>query len=231
MVQRVSAGVWRKELFASFRKVSRHKRPYTIISGKFELLVLPDVFSPKYFTDSLWFAERLPQIVKSGSLLEIGTGTGICALYCASAGATVIATDINPAAVCNAEINAALYGRLRIAIRAGDMYDAVGARKFDFIFWNHPFNSWNVPVSVLQRSGIDPDYRDLRRYVSEGGRHLKKDGALLLGTSDMAETDQIEKIAAENNYRLTLLAESGEMPIEDGSDVMNTYLIYRFDAV
>lgn len=225
---RVSPDEWKQGIYDSFDKVRTHTEPYMVEVGKFEIVVLPDVFSPKYFTDSLWFAEELPKIVKTRTFLEVGTGTGLIALYCAAAGATVTATDINPAAWRNTWINAGRFG-LAISIRYGDMYAAIGTdEKFDFIFWNHPFNNWDTKPDMLLRAGIDPNYEGLSRYVREGKSHLTQQGALLLGTSDMAQTEEIEKIAAENNYRLTLL-KSAELPIEDGSDVLNTYLIYRFD--
>lgn len=199
--------------------------------GKFDILVLPNVFSPKYFTDSLWFAERLPAIVKSASFLEIGTGTGIAALYCAAAGATVTATDINQRAVTNT-IRNARKASLPISVRHGDMFAPLFSfEKYDYMFWNHPFNSWNGQVpDMLMRAGIDPDYRDLERYMLHGKSHLTGRGAQLLGSSDMAEVDCINEIADRYGRKLTVLSE-GEMPIENGSEVWNTYYIYRIDTL
>ena len=227
---RVSPEEWKQGIYDSFAKVKKHTEPYEITVGKFDIVVLPDVFSPKYFTDSLWFAEELPAIVGQKKFLEVGSGTGIVSLYCAEAGATVTATDINPDACRNTTINAARYG-LAISVREGNVYDAVAlGKKFDFIFWNHPFNNWDEKVEVLLRAGIDPKYEGLRQYVREGKSHLTEGGVLLLGTSDMAHIAEIEKIAHENGYRLTTLR-SVELPIEEGSDVWNTYFIYRFDAI
>ncbi len=225
---RVDEAKWRQGIYDSFAKVKQHRQPYEIDVGHFDIVVLPDVFSPKYFTDSLWFAEELPAIVQGGSFLEVGPGTGIITLYCAEAGSRVTAIDINPAACRNTRINAERY-RIPVDVRQGDVYDTLAPEeKFDFIFWNHPFNDWDESVEMLVRAGIDPRYDGLRRYVGEARVHLAEGGSLLLGTSDMARTSVIEKIAAENHYRLTTLR-SVDMPIEEGSDVWNTYFIYRFD--
>lgn len=227
---RVSPGEWRQGIYDSFAKVARHTEQYEITVGKFDIVVLPDVFSPKYFTDSLWFAEELPAIVGNKSFLEMGPGSGIISLYCADAGARVVAIDINPAAYRNTRINAERYG-FPIDVREGDVYNALAPEeKFDFIFWNHPFNNWDESVSILARAGIDRRYGGLRRYVHEARAHLTAGGVLLLGTSDMAQTSEIETIAKENSYRLIPIR-SEELPIEDGSDVWNTYFIYRFDEV
>ncbi len=227
--QRVSEAAWKEGLYDSFEKVRSHTIPYEVTVGKFDILVLPSVFSPKYFTDSLWFAERLPAIVRDASFLEIGCGTGIVSLYCAAAGAEVTATDINRQAVINTIRNAKKVG-FPIAVREGDLFKALFPReKFDFMFWNHPFNSWaDHEPDVLLRAGIDPDYRDLRRYMLHGRRHLTGRGAQLLGSSDMAEVEKLRRIAHACACKLTVL-EQGDMPIEDGSDVWNTYYIYRID--
>lgn len=219
-----------KGIESSFAETKAHEIQYEYQAGKFNITVLPNVFSPKYFTDSEWFAERLPGIVGKGSFLEMGTGTGISALYCAAAGARVDATDINPDASRNAALNAEKFG-LPISVYNGNMFEPVGGKKYDFIFWNHPFNTTDEAApEVLLKAGFDQNYHDLKRYVTEGKAHLNEHGALLLGTSDMADIRAIEKVAAENGYRLTLL-ESGDVPIREGSDIWNTLLIYRFDKI
>src|SRR3989344_1869526 len=199
------------------------------VLGIFDLTILPNVFSPKYFTDSLWFAETLPKIVGTGSLLEVGSGTGIVSLYCADAGASVTATDISPEASQNTALNARRNGQ-RVSVCNGDMFEAIRENeKFDFIFWNHPFNNWDTPVDdMLLRAGLDERYAGLRKYVSEGPGHLSEGGSLLLGTGDMADLKEIEKIAEENGCRLAFL-DSVELPVEHGGSVSNSYLIYRFD--
>ncbi|MFH1978426.1 MAG: methyltransferase [Candidatus Aenigmatarchaeota archaeon] len=94
-----------EEVIETYEKIKSEKKPYTIkILGK-ELTVLPNVFSPKYFTDSKYFAEEIPKIVKNKKLLEIGTGTGVVSIFCALSGANVTATDINPAAIKNCKMN------------------------------------------------------------------------------------------------------------------------------
>jgi len=118
-------------------------------AGNFTITVLPNVFSPKYFTDSLWFAQSVSTIVGTRRLLEVGSGTGIVSLYCADKGATVVATDVNPQACHNTEINARRYG-LSISVRYGDLFDVIEEKEeFDFIFWNHSFNNWDQPVTEV----------------------------------------------------------------------------------
>ena len=98
--------------------------------------VLPGVFSPKYFSDVDWFAREVPKIVGNRSLLEIGTGTGIIALFVALAGSgRILATDINPRAVKNATETFRRHG-IRASVRESDVFSTITPEnRFDVIFW------------------------------------------------------------------------------------------------
>jgi len=207
------------------------KGPYEV-QCHIPLVVFPNVYAPNFFTDSFWFSQRLPKIVGRASVLEIGTGTGIIAIMLARNGATVVATDVNRAAVENAQENVRWH-RLEASIfaREGSVYEAVeSGETFDYIFWAHPFNNWHVPVSdMLLRSGFDHNYCGLREYVTGARRHLARNGKLLLGTGDSADLATISAIAIENGYELALL-ESAEMLLEVGNEMSIRYLICEFVA-
>jgi release factor glutamine methyltransferase len=204
------------------------KDSYDVECGGRCFTVLPNVYSPRYFTDSLWFAEELPKLVRGNTLLEIGTGTGIVAVFCALEGATVVATDINPAAVRNARLNAELH-RLNISVRQGNLFDPIESHeKFDFVFWIHPFHNWSVPVGdVLLRAGFDHNYECLKGYIRQAKAYLSDHGKLLLGTGDHADVETIAAVAEENGYSITILKEA-EMPLEKEGTNLNTYIIYQF---
>ena len=202
-------------------------RPYDVECNGLLLKVLPNVYAPTYFTDSLWFAEQLPEIVKSGSLLEIGTGTGIIAISCATMGARVVCTDVNPIAVQNARINVRRY-RLSVSVRKGNLYEPLRPKeRFDFIFWAHPFNNWKSEVTdLLLKSGRDHAYQGLRGYIAGAYRHLRAGGKLLLGTGDSADLLTLAAIAAEFGYALDPLREVS-MQLELGRKAMIRYFIYH----
>lgn len=201
--------------------------PYDVAFGDLTLTVLPEVYPPTAFTDTLWFAGQVKDIVGQKSLLEIGTGSGAIAIVCAKNGAHVVATDVNPDAVRNTELNNKRYG-LDVVVRLGDMYNALQPReKFDYIFWAHPFNNWDVPVEdMLLRSGLDYHYQALRAYIVGAQEHLNSDGKLLIGTGDSADLKTLAEIAAENNYDLQLLRKV-TMPLENGSEKNITDLLYE----
>ena len=222
---------WKGRIFDIYDRMrAKAHKPYEVVYGGLELTVFPNVYAPEFFDDSLWYAKQLQEIVSQSSLLEIGTGTGIISIFCAKNGAQVVATDINPDAVKNAQLNAKRHN-LKISVREGNLYEPLSQNeKFDFIFWAHPFNAWDIPVDMLLASGVDPQYESLRGYIAGAKSHLTPEGKLLLGTGDSADLNLIEAIAKENGYRLQLLREV-DQPLESGKNVRIKDLIYEFIPV
>ena len=70
-------------------------------------------------------------------MLEIGAGLGLAAVLAARAGASVVATDVVPAAVEVVRLNAALNG-VSIDARLGDCYAPVTGERFDLVCSNPP---------------------------------------------------------------------------------------------
>lgn len=229
-----------EEVVAAYARMRRHSYPYTYTTRSLagspsasglDIVVFPEVYSPTYFTDSEWFATELPRIVGHGSFLEIGTGTGIIALQVAInqeafGGAQVTATDINAQAVANARHNFERYGVNASAIQS-DVYDALDtSQKFDFIFWNHPFNCCiSLVTDMLHRAGFDYEYRDLERYIAGARRHLTDQGTTLLGTSVHADLSRIEELARDHGYTMELLRKESS-PLTPHGEFMTEYRIY-----
>ena len=212
-----------------FERMGQDSGLYTIrVLGK-EVPVLPGVFSPKYFSDVKWFAKEVPKIVRKRSFLEIGTGTGIIALFTALHGAgKIVATDINRAAVHNARKTFHLH-KLKISVRHGDMFQSIQANeKFDVIFWNHPFHySRKKLKSSLLQGGFDYRYESLRAFFAGAKEHLTENGEVLLGTSKNARLDLIKKFGGLYGYRCILLKQES-IPSERRKGVTMDVRIYSF---
>lgn len=167
------------------------------------IVVLADVFSPKYMLGAEPFT-RMLNFRPGIDFLEIGPGTGAIALQAALAGARrVLAIDINPAAVANTQANIDKHGLGdRMEVREGDIFSPLRpGETFDLIFWNVPFGYVepdSVELTPLRRSTLDPGYEATRRYIHQGGRHLKPGGRLVLGFSSViGRLELVERIAAE----------------------------------
>jgi len=77
-----------------FERMAKDRTSYCLdILGK-NIPVLPGVFSAKY-PDAMWFAKTIPPMVGNRSFLEIGTGTGMVALFVGQRGSKkIVTTDI-----------------------------------------------------------------------------------------------------------------------------------------
>ncbi len=75
----------------------------------------------------------------AGSVLDVGTGSGVQALHAAGRGHRVTATDVNPRALGFARLTLALSGVAAADLRQGSLFEPVGEERFDLIVSNPPF--------------------------------------------------------------------------------------------
>jgi release factor glutamine methyltransferase len=155
------------------------------------LLVLPEVFNPRVFPTGVWLARAvaaLPPAAGPASdagagadgaprALDMGTGSGIGAVFAARRGYRVTAVDVNPHAVRCARINALLNGlEERIEVREGDLFSAIPGECFDLVLFNPPFfrGAPRGPLDAAWRSDdvIERFAAGLPAALAPGGRAL-----------------------------------------------------------
>jgi len=195
-----------------------HDAPYLVDLKHLGLegfIVDPDVLSPKYDTDSKFFPAAVAKAVGRGALLEIGAGTGIVSVYCQlQNGNSTVATDINPRAVQNCRDNVQKFGAA-VDVRQGSLFEPLGAEeKFDHIFWNHPWCDSVRAKDVLEQAVYDFEYEALEQFLQTAQQHLKPEGRVLLGTSELADLDWINRRSACYGYTKSLV-ESSKQPVRD----------------
>lgn len=118
--------------------------------------------------------------------IEVGTGTGVLALVLARAGARVIATDVEPAAVACARENAARLGLAeRVEVVRADLFPE-GIGPADLVVSNPPWLPGEA-ASPLERAVYDPGGRFLERLVSALPARLAPGGEAWIVVSDLAE--------------------------------------------
>lgn len=157
------------------------------INGK-PLVVLPSVFNPTLFLVSRWMVEQLDMtLVPQGChALELGTGSGVGALFLADRAKRVVATDINPAAVRCTQINA-LLNLIEIDVREGDLFAPVAGERFDLILFNPPYLA-GKPKNALDQAFRAP--RIAERFAAQLSQHLAPNGHALLLLSSIGEETQ-----------------------------------------
>ncbi|HEX3539462.1 MAG TPA: methyltransferase [Acidimicrobiales bacterium] len=110
-----------------------------------------------------------------GSLLDLGTGSGIQALHGLGQAERIVATDRNPRAVAVAAFNFALNGATEITVRRGDLFAPVTGERFDLIVSNPPFVISPEDRFDYRDSGLPLD-EICRRIVRQAGAHLNDGG-------------------------------------------------------
>ena len=167
--------------------------------GALSLSVLPHVYEPA--EDSFLLATYASSL--SGSILEIGCGSGIVSLSAAQANPknSVLGVDINPKAVKCAGANAAANGIKNATFRKSDMFSEIPtSQKFDFILFNPPY----LPTTRAQRL-LSPDENAAydggasglivsKEFIMASPAHLKKGGRVAVIATSLG--NGIEKTLA-----------------------------------
>lgn len=171
------------------------------------LIVTPSVFNPKVPRTGEFLASQIHTglIGSDSEVLDLGTGSGVCALFAARHARRVVAVDINPAAIRCAGINAHLnHLEHRIELRHGDLFAPVSAERFDLVLFNPPF---------LQGTAKDDRDRAWRsndiaeRFAAELGSHLKPDGLSLLLLSTFGDGALFLRELRRREFAISVLAE------------------------
>lgn len=206
-----TALAWRFRLFQQHR----HRRLTVEHISGVPIIVLPDVFNPKLFHTGALLARHVHDVTHPGMrILDMGTGSGICAVFAARQGAQVVAVDITAEAVRCATINALLNGvEKRIEVRRGDLFAPVGDERFDLILFNPPFYTGR-PAAAWEHAWRSEDA--IERFAAGVAKALAEDGrALVILSTDAAgamETFQRHNLRLDvvwqreyGNERLTIV--------------------------
>jgi methylase of polypeptide subunit release factors len=110
--------------------------------GGLPIIVLPGVFNPRLFRTGDFLARSLgPELVPAGSLvLDMGTGSGVGAIFAAPHARRVIAVDISIQAVHCARVNVLLH-RLngQVDVLLADLFAPLAGGRFDVVLFNPPY--------------------------------------------------------------------------------------------
>jgi release factor glutamine methyltransferase len=192
---------------------SRQKTVQTTVLGrKFE--VAADVFEPHPV--GLW-KSVLDEVKEGDRVLDMGTGSGINGILAASKSSDVVAVDVNPASVKNAEHNAKLNNvASRMSFQVSDLFGAVEGR-FDLIMIDPPFR-WFKPKNMRERSTADENYRTLTSFFKQVKNYLKDDGRILLFFGTSGDIDYLNKLIDEAKFKTEVVHrsehEKDEMKVE-----------------
>jgi methylase of polypeptide subunit release factors len=187
------------------------------------LVVLPEVFNPAVFRTGRLLARAVAAWtpVTSGEIrvLDLGTGSGVGALFAARRGFEVLAVDVNPEAVRCARINTLLHHQEeRIEVRQGDLFAPAAGERFDLVLFNPPFFR-GEPASDLDRAWRGTDV--LERFGEGLEAALKPEGQALLVLSTDGDCGALLRTLAGS---LTVEIAASQ---DFANEVVTAYLVKR----
>jgi len=139
--------------------------------------------------DSFLMLEALAELSLRGlRLLDMGTGSGVLAAYCARRGADVTASDIDIEAIRALELTTDRMG-ISIKLVTCDLFSKIHER-FDIIVFNPPY----LPSSTIGDRTIDGGKRGtevISRFLDELTQHLVGNGRGMLVVSSLNDPERL----------------------------------------
>jgi len=127
--------------------------------------------------------------LKNKTVLEIGTGSGIIALFAARFAKSVLAVDINPEAIKYAKENAAQNKIKNIEILQSDLFENV-KQKFDIIVFNPPYLPDEPLTADIALDGGPDGRKIIERFLRDVPKFLNPQGRILLLESSLSHYEK-----------------------------------------
>jgi HemK-related putative methylase len=198
---------WRRcrRLYFKVFQQKHYNRKHTELIGKKEFTILPDVLSPKFMLGGEIFATSLNSnwIPPSSKVLDMGTGSGVCAIFAAQWAKKVVAVDINPFAVACANLNISKHHLGdRVHAKKSDLFEALESQKFDVVLFNPPFFI-GTPEDDLDKAWRSTDVAE--RFAGQLGDHLTPDGYALLLLSEQGAPEHFIRQLTTQGFEVELV--------------------------
>lgn len=191
-------------LYHSYVRSRLHKTAATTIRGR-QFVIYPTVFHPRLFYSSKIFVDFIHTLDLGGKkVLDMGTGSGVLAVFAALQGAAVTAVDKNPDAVrCANENTVRNYVGHRVRILHGDLFlPLTKGERFDYILFNPPSYP-REPTSAADLAWkAGKRFRLVAPFIHGAHNHLTLEGKIfLIVSSDVAVSLLLDLFRAEG-YRV-----------------------------
>jgi release factor glutamine methyltransferase len=154
-----------------------------------------------------FFASHLkPNVLTADAeVLDMGTGSGVCAIAAAQYARRVVAVDIDETAVRCARINV-LLNRMdsKVEVLRGDLFEPLSGRRFDVVLFNPPFLR-GVPRHNADRAWRSPDVAE--RFAARLRTHLRPSGYALVLLSTFGEPRTFIEEFRRHDFTISIVSE------------------------
>jgi HemK-related putative methylase len=186
------------------------------------LIVLPGVFNPVLFRSGAFMARTLAEAALSpgSKVLDLGSGSGVGAVFAARQGAQVTAVDINPEAVRCSRLNALLNDLAdQVTVVEGDLFTPLAGHRFDLILFNPPFYR-GQPADDRDRAWRGQDV--FERFASDLDSFLAPDGRAWLILSTDGDGDRLLTMLGQAGFEIGTCARKNLI-----NEVLTVYEVKR----
>jgi SAM-dependent methyltransferase len=152
----------------------------------------PRILGPTFF--SVYLLEHT-HINNGESVLDMGTGSGVQAIYAAEKASHVLATDIDHLALKNTLLNARRFQvDDKISVRKSDLFDSLKPDEvFDVIIASIPY-AWNDQTQHF--------WKLQERFFADVGKHLKPDGRIYFLTGWLKNLPRTRNLIEQNKLKI-----------------------------
>ncbi len=212
---RQATGNEMKFLYEHLKEIIRlhekQKKPIETNVMGINLWIYPKVFCPNLGKASSLLLEEL-KLKRNSAVLDMGTGSGIYAIFCIYDGASkVVATDISPYAINCAKRNVKMHKMSgRIEIREGDVFGPIRKKeKFDLILANLPFfrkGGFKFNGTYIEKMFVDENAKIIKSMLRDSRKHLNPDGKIIMIYGITGFVSDLLRLMKKYRYKYRILA-------------------------
>ncbi|OGI12623.1 hypothetical protein A3K64_03395 [Candidatus Micrarchaeota archaeon RBG_16_36_9] len=152
-----------------------------------------EVYEPR---EDSFLLEKYVRKFARGSVLDIGTGSGIQAKAASERAISVIGVDINQKAIdfCNKNIKSD-----KITFLKSDLFSIFKNKKFDTIIFNPPY----LPEDRIKDIALDGGkrgYELIERFLRDAKEFLANDGLILFVFSSLTDKSIIDELIKKYGF-------------------------------
>ncbi len=166
------------------------------------LKIYQGVFHPGlFFSTKVVLNYLASQSIKGSTVLELGAGSGLIAIYCAKQAARVTASDVNPVALKNIRANADA-NQVNVEVIASDLFDNLNPSSFNWIIINPPYYPKNVKKDSELAWYCGENFEYFERLFTQLKSALPDHQKIIMVLSEDCNIARIKAIASSRNIAL-----------------------------